>query len=123
VQYDPEKQQGFSYTQDSAGQHQSQVYANAVKRANKYSSAVIYKFLSGKMDARKRQLFNISHTISSNKNRYISEFSSHVLSNLKRVNLDLIVSLNVPGEAARVGTAVEHWPHFKAADEESILVF
>lgn len=85
------------------------------------SSTMLYKYVTTGMDAHHRRLYNVSKT--HHRNRYVVEFAPKVLKRLKNVNLDLIISLNLPTEAARVGTAVEHWPQYKTSDQESILIF
>lgn len=105
------------------GKNESQdsFYDSAENGVHVYSSALLYKFLTEGVDSNKRRLYNFSKV--NHKNRYIADFSQKVLGSLKGVNLDLIISLNLPKEATRVGTAVEHWPQFKTIDEESMVIY
>ena len=97
-------------------------YEKAKRTAHAPASTMLFEYLpEGLMDPNKRRLYNMSKV--KHKNRYVTEFSQKVISSLRRANLDLIVSLNLPKEPARLGTAVEHWPQYKTIDQESVLVF
>lgn len=95
-------------------------FDNTIKAAtlNSTSSAFLYNFAD--VQSSVRSTYNSSEVLH---NRYVIDFFPEVLTHLKKYNLDLIISLNLPKDAARVGTAVEHWPQYKTIDEESVLVY
>ena len=96
-------------------------FESAKKSASVQSSTMLYRYVIERMEPHKRDMYDVSKV--SQKNRYVADFFPKVLDSLTSVNLDLIISLNLPQEAARVGTAVEHWPQYKTMDQESVLVF
>ena len=94
-------------------------FIEAKELAYSENTSVLYSFLSKKVDVSQRDDYHVSKT--QHKNAYVSRYFERVLNSLKAANLDLIVSLNLPEEPARIGTAVEHWPPYKTVDQDSLL--